>query len=577
MESLGIMQGIYLAMILSEASGAMSVGADITKTAEKMYDERPYRGPTGDLTMRPVKDLTICLRGVFTSAGLQRKVTAARPLTTDLPTITPSRCVYGDGSGNVIVPTKAQRQRRSQQLKNEITKFHNCICDTPPRDRHEHCDFNMLETDYNATVLEGCLVNNNMSEKATLTYRSEEFHCHLRNDFAIRCHPKQGSLEAKDTTFLSILVCLSSALESLECDRSGRTVYRHGMTTTVSPNVSTPNVSLKVKLVILSMTVVLGLLLGILGTVCCVFCWRQRKKRSVPTTSIVKRTGPRVPENTYEHRPQDNAIYEELPDTEVPDLLQQGPRSVLRSTEDVSESVLVHSNLQSVTYKPGQGYYEALARHTGEKEPGSPGASKPVPAPRSTIHPPRRLSSGHNDYLELEEGSKQNDGTQPSLTNPYFVLESSASTSPPLPVPSGGRTDRGQITLEDESAQNSSTTGLRDGEDHECCGKTSSLGGSDFRDYQQLQRPSLTSESQQEGGYECPVPPDFGFDLATTYDQSEEDRETTCSPDYQRLTRHAVQQLHHNSMKPQTKHDYFVLETLGKTEQPISALTLDTS
>ncbi|XP_046580263.1 uncharacterized protein LOC124287831 isoform X2 [Haliotis rubra] len=452
--------------------------------------------------------------------------------------------------------------RNSSRTK--LKKFHNCICRTPPHDRHDHCDFNMLETDYNATVLEGCLKNKNTSEKARLTYRSEEFHCHLRNDFTIRCHPKQGFLEDKDTTFLSILVCLSSALESIECDRSGRTIYRHGLTTTLSPNVSTA-MSLKLKLVFLSMTVVLGLLLGILGTVCCVFCWRQRKKRSVPTTSIVKRTGPRVPQNTYEHRPQDNTIYEELPDTEVPDLLQQGPRSVIRSTEDVSDSVCVHSNLQSVTYKPGgQGYYEALARRTDEKELGSPGTSKPVPAPRTTIQPPRRLSSGHNDYLDLEEGSKQTDGTQPNVSNPYFVLESSADTSPTSPEPSG-HTDGGHTTWEDENTQTSSTTGRRDEEDDECCSKSSSLGGSDVHDYQKLQRPTLTSESRQGDGYECPLSPDSGFDLATTYHQSEEDRQTTCSPDYLRLTGPAVQQLPLDSVEPETKHDYFVLENEGKT------------
>ncbi|XP_046336287.1 uncharacterized protein LOC124118209 [Haliotis rufescens] len=559
MGSLGIIKGFCLFVFLSGASGAMKVGPDIAERAEKMYDEKPSRGPTGDPTMRSVKDLTICLRDEFTSPVPQLQVTA-RPPTTDVPTTTPARCVYGDRSGNVIIQTAAQRQRRSQQLKKEIKKFHNCICRTSSGDHPHHCDFNMLETDYNRTVLESCLGNNNISEKATLTYRSKEFHCHLRNNFTVRCHPKQDSLEARDTKFLSILVCLSRALDSIECDRPGQTTYRDSTTTT-----SPVAMSLKFRVVFLVMIVVLGLLLGILGTVCGVFCWRRRKKRSVPTTSIVKRTGPRVPLNTYEHRPQDNVIYEELPDTGVPDLLQQGPTSVVHSKfgGDLSESVFVHSNLRSVTYNSGgQGYYEALARRTDGGEPAPSGTTKPVPAPRTTIQSPRRLSSGNNDYLDLEEDSQQTDGTQPSVSNPYFVLEP-AETSPVLPEASSVGADGEYMKLDDENGQNSATTGKRDVGMDGCCSQTPPLGGNEVHDYQKLNKPSLDqmdSVSHRGDDYEFALSPDAGFDLATTYKQSEEDRNSTCSPDYQRLTGPAIQQHQPDTGEPEIKNDYFVLE-----------------
>ncbi len=61
---------------------------------------------------------------------------------------------------------------------------------------------------------------------------------------------------------------------------------------------------------------------------------------SVPTTSIVKRTGPRVPENTYEHRTQDNTIYEELSDTVSIKSMHAYSKKLLRQQ---TEDIIVHS------------------------------------------------------------------------------------------------------------------------------------------------------------------------------------------------------------------------------------------
>lgn len=250
----------------------------------------------------------------------------------------------------------------------------------------------------------------------------------------------------------------------------------------------------------------------------------------------------------------------------VPDLLQQGPTSVVHSKfgGDLSESVFVHSNLRSVTYNSGgQGYYEALARRTDGGERAPSGTTKPVPAPRTTIQSPRRLSSGNNDYLDLEEDSQQTDGTQPSVSNPYFVLEPSAETSPVLPEALSVGADGEYMKLDDENGQISATTGKRDVGNDGCCSKTPPLGGNEVHDYQKLNKPSLgqmDSVSHRGDDYEFPLSPDAGFDLATTYKQSEEDRNSTCPADYQRLTGPAIQQHQPDTGEPEIKNDYFVLE-----------------